>query len=152
MAILTLHLAEMLKFDYDITTARHFDLLAVSRLFLDRGDSSGAMIILESLINLENSDVASHARRALSLIYKRSGRWSDAVRIWESILMDDPGNYFAVEELAKWFEHKCRDFKKAIDVVSKALNLPYLKTAAEKEALIHRLERLKGRTTHIHTE
>ena len=152
MAILTLHLAEMLKFDYDITTARHFDLLAVSRLFLDRGDSSGAMIILESLINLENSDVASHARRALSLIYKRSGRWSDAVRIWESILMDNPGNYFAVEELAKWFEHKCRDFKKAIDVVSKALNLPYLKPVAEKEALIHRLERLKGRTTHIHTE
>ncbi len=106
MAILTLHLAEMLKFDYDITTARHFDLLAVSRLFLDRGDSSGAMIILESLINLENSDVASEARRTLSLIYKRSGRWSDAVRIWESILMDDPGNYFAAEELAKWFEHK----------------------------------------------
>jgi hypothetical protein len=86
------------------------------------------------------------------LIYKRSGRWSEAIRLWESILVDDPGNYFAVAELAKWFEHKCRDFKKAIDVVSKALNLPYLKTTAEKEALIHRLERLKSRAAHIHTE
>ena len=150
MALLILHLAEMLKLDYDVTTAKHFDLLAASRLFLDRGDSSSAIRILESLIRLEYSDVSFQASRALSLIYKRSGRWSDAVRIWESILMDDPGNYFAVEELAKWFEHKCRDFKKAIDVVSKALNLPYLKTMAEKEALHHRLERLKGRTAHIH--
>ena len=152
MAALTLHLAEMLKFDYDITTAKYFDLLAASRLLLDRGALSSAMIILQSLINLENSDVASQARRTLSLIYKRAGRWSDAVRIWESILADDPGNYFAVEELAKWFEHKCRDFKKAIDVVSEALNPPYLRTTAEKEALIHRLERLKGRAVHSHTE
>ena len=152
MAILTLHLAEMLKFDYDIITAKHFDLLAASRLFLDRGDPSGAGKILESLIDLENSAAAFEARRMLSLIYKRSGRWSDAVRIWELILADDPGNFFAVAELAKWFEHKCHDFKKASDIVSKALSLPYFKTTAEKEALDHRVQRLKGRAAHIQTE
>jgi len=152
MAILTLHLAEMLKFDYDITTAKHFDLLAASRLLLDRKDPAGAGKILESLIDLRNSDVAFEARRTLSLIYKRSGRWSDAVRIWELIHAEDPGNFFAVEELAKCFEHKCHDFNKAIDVVSKALSLPYFKTTAEKEALDHRLQRLKARATHIRTK
>lgn len=152
MSILTLHLAEMLKFDYEITTAKHSDLLAVSRLFLDREDSLGAEKILEPLINLKNSDVAFEARRTLSLIYKRSGRWSDAVRIWELMLIDDPGNFFAVEELAKWFEHKSHNFKKAIGIVSKALDPPYFNTTAEKETLIHRLRRLKGRAAHIRTE
>ena len=152
MSLLTLHLAEMLKFDYDITTCKHFDLLAASKLFLDRRDSSSAGIILESLINSDNSDIAFEARRTLSLIYKRSGRWSDAIRTWELILTDDPGNFFAVEELAKWFEHKRHDFKKAVDIVSNALDLPYFKITTEREALVHRLERLKSRVAHIHTE
>ena len=152
MSILTLHLAEMLKFDYDISTADHFDLLAASRLFLDRGDSSGAGKILEPLLNSQNSEVAFESRRTLSRIYKRSGRWSDAVRIWELMLIDDPVNFFATEELAKWFEHKCHNFRKAINIVSGTLNLPFFNNKAEKEALVYRLERLKSRETHIHNK
>ena len=152
MAILTLHLAEMLKYEGDKITCDHFDLLAVSKLLHHRGDSPGAVIILESLIDSDNPHVAFEARRTLSLIRKRSGCWNDAVRLWEMILSNDSGNYFAVAELAKYFEHRMRDFKKAIDIVSFALNTSLLMTIPEKESLIHRLHRLKSRTGNIHNE
>ena len=150
MSILTLHLAEMLKFDYDITTAEYGDIFAAARFLLNRRDFIGAGKILEPLTNLDNPDVALEARRMLSLIYKRSGRWHDAVRIWELILGDNPGDFFAAEELAKWFEHRCHNFKKAIDIISTTLSLPSFNNTAEKEALVYRLERLKIRESHSH--
>ncbi|MEN6318728.1 MAG: ribonuclease H-like domain-containing protein [Syntrophaceae bacterium] len=149
MAILTLHLTEMLNYKSEIMTEDHSDLLAVSKLLHNRGDSSGAKIILESLIDSDNSTVAFEARRTLSLIHKRSGYWNDAVRIWKMILSDDPGNFFAVVELAKLFEHRIRDIKSAIDILNNALGVSNYKTNEERESLVHRLDRLKNRRNHI---
>ena len=149
MAILTLHLTEMLKYNSENTTYDHSDLLAVSKLLHNRGDSSKARIILESVIDSDNHNVAFEARKTLSLIHKRSGNWIDAVRIWEMILSDDPGNVFAVVELAKFFEHNTNDFKSAIDIISVALGTSYYKTEQECEALVHRLNRLKSRRGHV---
>ena len=119
MATLSIHLAEMLKFDRDITSTEHSDILAVARLLLDRRDQAGARILLEALINSEDPPVAFEARRILSLIHKRSGSWHDAVCIWEMMLLDDPGSYFAAAELAKWYEHRKHDYEKAIEHLRK---------------------------------
>jgi len=152
MASLSVHLAEMLNFDRDITSAEHSDILAVARLLLDRRDKAGARILLESLINSENPPVAFEARRILSLIHKRCGSWHDAVCIWEMMLLDDPVSYFAAAELAKWYEHRKHDYEKAIDIVSKALTLSGLKTIEERNSLVHRLNRLKSRAGYTETE
>ena len=61
------------------------------------------------------------------------------------MLLSNPGNFFAVEEMAKYLEHRRRDFKKAIDIVNEALSLPHSQTASERDALVYRLKRLKSR-------
>jgi tetratricopeptide (TPR) repeat protein len=145
MATLSVHLAEMLNYHRDISSCEHEDLLASAKLLLVRGDASGARKILELIIESKGLHIALEARKTLSLIYKRSGRWNDALRIWEMMLRDDPGNFFATEEMAKCFEHRKHDLPKAINIVTHALNLSSFKSISEKNALEHRITRLKSR-------
>jgi len=152
MAALSVHLTELLNYDRDIASCEHADLLAAAKLFLARGNSSAARKIIELLIQSEYLHVAFEARKTLSLIYKRAGLWNDALRMWEMMLLDDPGDFFAWEETAKYYEHKKHDFPKAIDVVNKALNLSRFNTISERNAFLHRLRRLKSRTDTTNSE
>ena len=152
MAALSVHLTEMLASKPDILTNKHADLLAASRLLVDRGDSSGARTILEALIKADNAHAAFEARKSLSLIHKRHGRWKDARETWEAMLLYNRGNFFAVEEMAKYLEHRRRDFKKAIDIINEALTLPHSLTTLETDALVYRLRRLKSRAGCLNDE
>jgi hypothetical protein len=145
MAALSVHLAELLNSKPDIIRNEYADLLAASHLLVDRGESAGARIILEALSKQDNPGAAYEARKSLSLIHKRHGHWKDAIRIWETMLFCNPGNFFAVEEMAKYLEHRRRDFKKAIEIVNEALSLPHTRAASERDALVYRLRRLQSR-------
>lgn len=152
MAALSVYLAEMLGSKPDILTKEHADLLAASRLLVDRGDSSGAQTILEALIKADDAHAAFEARKSLSLIHKRHGRWKDAIQTWEAMLLYNPSDFFAVEEMAKYLEHRRRDFKKAIDIINEALILPHSRTTLERDALVYRLRRLKSRAGCLNDE
>jgi len=152
MAALSVHLAEILSPKPDMATREHLDLLAASRLLVDRGDSSGAQTILEALITADNAHAAFEARKSLSLIHKRHGHWKDARETWEAMLLYNPGNLFAVEEMAKYLEHRRRNFKKAIDIINEALILPHSLTTLETDALVYRLRRLKSRAGCLNDE
>ena len=152
MAALAVYLAETLSPKPDMATREHLDLLAAARLLLDRGNLPNARTILEALINSHETHVAFEARKGLSLIHKRHGRWNDAIEIWETILLNDPGNFFAVDELAKYLEHRQRNFRKAIKIISKALNIHHCRTAFERDALLYRLKRLRNRSGIVNNE
>jgi uncharacterized protein len=149
MAALAVYLAEILSPKPDMAKREHLDLLAAARLLLDRGNLPGACTILEALLASDEHHVTFEARKSLSLIHKRHGRWNDAIKIWETILFDDPANFFAADELAKYLEHRQRNFEKAIEIISGVLRLPHSKTASEKDALVHRLKRLRSRAGHV---
>jgi uncharacterized protein YprB with RNaseH-like and TPR domain len=146
MATLSVHLADMLNHKRDISAYGHEDLLAAAKLLLARREASGAKNILECIIEADCIPVALEARRTLSLIYKRSGLWNDALLLWDLMLRDDPGNFFAAVEMAKFLEHKKHDVPKALEIVDEALNHPSFKTISEKNALEQRITRLKSRT------
>lgn len=152
MAALAVYLAEMLSPKPDMAKREHLDLLAAARLLLDRRNSPGACTILEALIKSGETHVAFEASKILSLIYKRHGRWNDAIKIWETILLNDPDNFFAVDELAKYLEHRQRNFRKAIEIINQALSVPQCKTVSERDALVYRLKRLRSRTSHANDE
>jgi uncharacterized protein YprB with RNaseH-like and TPR domain len=145
MATLTLHLAELLSIEIDMEYANHSDLLAAARLFNDRGYDEEAQRFLGSLMHSEDRYIAYDAMQMLSLIYKRAGRWDEAVEIWEKMLMDDPCDIFAVEELAKWCEHREHNFERATSLVTQVLENVRRTTETERNALIYRLNRLQRR-------
>jgi uncharacterized protein YprB with RNaseH-like and TPR domain len=145
MVTLTIHLSELLHASHSIDVNEHHDLIAASRLLLDRGKIQEARGILEPLIYSGNLSVACESRKILSLIFKRAGLWDEAINVWEMMIADDPGNIFATEELAKWYEHKKRDFKKAHDLVYQVLRASRNMSGSERDSINHRLKRLQIR-------
>jgi uncharacterized protein YprB with RNaseH-like and TPR domain len=85
-----------------------------------------------------------HFRQAgllLARLCSRAGQSSEAVAIWRRLLEADPRDTQVHEELAKVFEHRERDYPRALDHVGRALAQKDLKTAWRKR-LLHRESRL----------
>ena len=59
----------------------------------------------------------ARAGRALSLHYKRLGRWGEAVALWEAMAREH--SLFAAVELAKYHEHRLRNPRLALDWVNR---------------------------------
>jgi len=145
LAALTVHLAGMLDADGQSHHYVPTDLCAAARLFLDRGRQAEACSLFEGLTGSASRTAAMEARQTLSLIYKRNNQWEKAVDLWEDLLGENPGNLFAAEELAKWHEHRNRDFERAFRLVDAILKMSPQMPEQQKAAWIHRFSRLKAR-------
>ena len=149
MATLTVHLAELLGYDAERNDHCHEDILATARLLLDRGFGEEARLFLASLLSSESGGVAYEAGRILSLFHKRGSNWEEAVMIWENMLAENDCDIFAVEELAKWCEHRAGDCERALNLVENILEKAPSLTFTEREDLVYRLNRLKRRTEKV---
>lgn len=84
----------------------------------------------------------------LAELAKRRGRWEEACALWEAVIAEAPGfQPRPWEELAKYYEHRSRDFQKAIRIVTEALRQAQAARAHPEgiEALTRRLTRLTRR-------
>jgi len=100
------------------------------------------------------SDEAYEAARRLSLRLKRRGDYEGAEEIWRLMAQDDHRfDVFPLVELAKYHEHRQRDFSKALVLTERALArleggrdfLPQSWLSVTKGELLHRLSRLRRR-------
>ena len=57
-----------------------------------------------------------------SLMHKRNNDWQDAIQLWEILVESPEYTFFALEELAKYYEHQKKDIQKALEYTIRALN------------------------------
>ena len=148
LAALMGHLTELTHGRPDIVRADARDLLALARWYNDRQDTWQAQCLLTSLVVSCETAVQMEARKTLSLIYKRAGRWEEAVGLWQQMARDHSDDLFALIELAKWYEHRAHDVETALKLVRHAIRQAGgggQVTTAEREALLHRRQRLQQR-------
>jgi len=142
MASLLKYLADLVDERQEMGRSHHGDLLKVAGLVQERGDNEKAGSMLEALTSSLHREVAASARQSLSLIYKKDCRWEDAASLWQSLLSSNPYDFFAVEELAKFYEHRTREYEKALNLVARLLDeAPHLDDD-ERASAEHRLRRL----------
>ena len=88
-------------------------------------------------------------QRRLSLLLKRARRWQEAAALWNAMLAEplaDP--LFPILELAKYEEHVCRDYRRALALVERLVLAADLREPSPATpALRHRLARLQRRLT-----
>lgn len=141
LAALAAYLTELI--DSGVGTSRRHpgDLLAAARLFLVRDCPGEAVRLLDPLCGCACAETAREAGRELSLLYKRSDQWPAAVAIWEGMARRDREDLFALVEMAKWCEHRRRDFRQALTLTIRACACRV--SPEERAALARRRERLE---------
>jgi uncharacterized protein len=141
LAALAAHLAELIDPGGEHAGCHPGDRLAAARLFLARELPGEAVRLLDPLCNCTSSETARDASRELSLHYRRQGQWPAAVAIWGEMVRRDDADLFALVELAKWCEHRQRDFARALALTERA-GAGHL-SPEERAALARRRERLE---------
>ncbi len=118
----------------------HFSL---GRLFWDHGEREKAIPCFEIALKQCEDELAWEVMRWLSMALKKTGQIEKAQAIWEEMLTwPYPKDLFPYIELAKYYEHRCKDVERAILYVDQALRLASGDRPREVELLLRRRERL----------
>jgi len=127
-----------------ILYSRNFDnvnLFEIGKLYLQNEFPEQATTIFKSIIKGAPDHI--YAIRELSFIYKRKGNYIKAVELWLKAVKYN--EEYAYIELAKWEEHKNKNYKKALEWTEKVLNSKYEDYSydgEEVQQLKHRKNRL----------
>jgi tetratricopeptide (TPR) repeat protein len=148
MAALLTHVNDVMQNPYDGRVEHGLDFVALGKLFEDLGHWEEAARLFEHglQLNLTESDFGVAVKR-LSILQKRRGDFNEALRLWEAAAAN--GHIYAHIEMAKYYEHKCRDVKTALKWTRSALthvqqaDLPAYVRKHWLAEIAHRLERLE---------
>jgi uncharacterized protein YprB with RNaseH-like and TPR domain len=112
------------------------DRTALGNFFLSRDEQWGVELLRRSFVAGDDT-----AGRALSLFYKRAGAWSEAVDLWKQMTQRRK-SLFAAVELAKYFEHRERDARLAMEWVQNIFSWQLPLDPRVRGELNHRRRRL----------
>lgn len=148
MAALLNHMTQLLA--DPLTAIDHaLDLVAVGKLFEAIGQIEQAAILFDH--GMARNDLPEEhywlTQQRLSFLHKRSQNLTAAVEVWQ--LAAEGRQVYAHVELAKFYEHKQRDYQQALDWTEAALALINHPNASRRERqgwlaeLKHRHARLR---------
>ncbi len=119
------------------------DVYSVARIYENRKEHERVYGILESFGGMISTNGRYDLAYMQALSYKRSGLIEKAVPLWKEIASSGtPETYDAMIELAKYYEHRIRDFAGALEIAERAAeNCPSTKSA--REDIRKRVKRLR---------
>ncbi|QED48388.1 ribonuclease H-like domain-containing protein [Cytobacillus dafuensis] len=123
------------------------EIYEVGRWFSHLGDSDSAKEVFSHISQGNNLD-SLHAKHALAYEYKKQKKWPEAEELWMAIA-DAGNNKIMLEaciELAKIYEHREKNYRKALIYTEKAKSISHTvenkKSPFSEEDLNKRLARL----------
>ncbi len=134
------------------------DLYSLGRLYLHLGMSERAEHALRTALDADLSDtLRERTIFHLSFHYKRQARWEHAIDLWHQAIRENQGRLYPFVELAKFYEHRAKDFGRAEDLVVRAIDLVESSSPirplwwrerrlAELEDRLRRVQRRKARS------
>ena len=148
MAALLAHVNDVMENPYGGQVEHGLDFVALGKLFEDLGRWEEAARLFEHglELNLTEADFSLAVKR-LSILQKRRGDFNEAVRLWEEAA--ENGHIYAHIEMAKYYEHKRRDVKAALQWTLSALDhveqddMPAYVRKHWLDEIHHRLARLE---------
>ena len=129
-----------------VLSRRGIEHVVLGKLFMEHGMIEKATGCLEEASKLCDETLQWEAMSFLSLAYKRRDEWERSVVVWEDMISwDGRRNSFPYVELAKYYEHRVKDYSKALEMVRRAFEMLDYLNFPEREALLHRQRRLMGK-------
>ncbi|MDY6825989.1 MAG: ribonuclease H-like domain-containing protein [Bacillota bacterium] len=97
--------------------------LALGRLCINAGRIKEGLSYLRRASVNGTPPLAEEAAIELALFYKRRCQWEKAVSIWQMAIDNKTANPTFHVELAKYFEHRQRDYSAALSLTEEAIGL-----------------------------
>jgi len=121
---------------------------ALGKLFWDHGSLEKSIPCFETALKRSDDDLAWEVMKWLSRAFKKTGQPEKAHSLLEEMVTwRRKQDAFPYVELAKYHEHRLKDFEKAIGYVDKALEEILPHHPKEIELLQHRKRRLELKRT-----
>jgi uncharacterized protein YprB with RNaseH-like and TPR domain len=100
------------------------DLYSLARLYSHVGLAERAETALRAALDAPiPNDLRQQAVYHLSFHLKRQENWPAAIELWQSAIDGNHGRLYPFVELAKYYEHRARDFERAEEIVLAAIDL-----------------------------
>lgn len=127
------------------------DLYSIGRIFEGSKDYKYSIRCYKEALDCNLTDKESlEVLRLCSFTYKKQGRWEEAETAWYNIIsLSKEFVFYPYEELAKYYEHRLKDYSKALDTVKEALsrvkneNIDLESRDIWQQGLAYRLKRIK---------
>jgi uncharacterized protein YprB with RNaseH-like and TPR domain len=140
MTVLLVKLCGMLDNPFGETDGNH-ELLGAGRVFEANGKYDISVECLEKCLQSENNYVKHIASKKLSYMYKKKRDYEKAVRHWAKTLSEGDGcSLFPAIELAKYYEHREKNFEKALSIIRRVIS-QRAKTGIHNSEVLPELEK-----------
>ncbi|HPZ10787.1 MAG TPA: ribonuclease H-like domain-containing protein [Bacillota bacterium] len=123
------------------------ECFSLGRLYYEAGDMEKAQRYFRQLVGSKAGSLEEEALAQLGLLCKKRGNWVEAIAWWRELARRG-GRLDAYVELAKYYEHRARDYLTALDWSNRALAeacnrrfIPF-SSPCHPAALRHRINRL----------
>jgi tetratricopeptide (TPR) repeat protein len=117
---------------------------ALGRLFWEHGQREKAIPCFEIALKRCDDDLSWEVMKWLSMAFKKTGQGEKARSLWEEMLSwPYKKEIFPYIELAKYHEHRLKDWDRAMTYVDEALEFIPSHQQGEIEVLQHRRRRLE---------
>jgi len=128
-------------------TPDSMDFFGAGKVMERLGQSEEAARFFSKALEGElTQEVGLSTRRRLSLQFKRSGEFENAVLLWEEMASINEPCYdllFSLRELSMYYEHRKKEFKKALTYAEEGFVLSRGYSSRYEEDFTHRRERIK---------
>ncbi len=131
-----------------LDSRRAVDLTAIGKLCEDIGRADQAIAIYQRSFEHDLPEPThSEVLKRLAFLHKRRGDYHAAVQLWEQAVRR--GHIYAYIELAKYYEHRVRDYQRALKWADAALDesdrldTQTLEPGCQRGDILHRLDRLE---------
>ncbi|QGQ46643.1 ribonuclease H-like domain-containing protein [Metabacillus sediminilitoris] len=144
---LYIHLSlKILKTDNEASDAEHFE---IARWLEYVGDEKSAIHAYKSLME-KGSENKLEAKFALAIHHKKHKEWNEAISAWKEIIQSSRNEVIvrkSMIELAKYYEHKKRDFEQALHysvlVYNRFKESDHISVSSQVDEIEKRMARLK---------
>jgi uncharacterized protein YprB with RNaseH-like and TPR domain len=117
MLKLLAHFVELLRETKNLRDAQI--LYSISQLYTELNDTTTSITLMKRALRYtEDIPLIFEVKRDLSLIYKRLSMWEKAEELWTELISETPLEPFPYVELAKYYEHRQQNFRKAREIVN----------------------------------
>ncbi len=157
LAALFIYSGRLLAEPLNYCAAQSIDLASIARIFEDLGKVEEAALFYEnSLSNGLPRPFFIQTLYRYADLSRRKENWAAALTLWEKAA--DYGEFEAAIDIAKYYEHRSREYEPALEWTNRALTLleqmPYpLYLRKEKVIeILHRRERLEQKLNRVHLD